>query len=62
MDAADSSAAIDEANLSIDFTIEPRFSDEDFFVFWFGSGVASATSLLFLFSFVFGSRWLLLLL
>jgi len=28
-----SSEAIDEANLSIDFTIEPLFSDREFFVF-----------------------------
>jgi hypothetical protein len=47
----------------MDFTIELRFSDDEFFVFWFGTGVVSATSLLFLFScFFLGRRWFLLLL
>jgi hypothetical protein len=36
---AASSAAIDEANLLMDFTIEPHCSDDEFFVFWFGTAV-----------------------
>jgi hypothetical protein len=51
---AASSAAINEAKLLIDFMIEPRFSDAEFLVFWFGIGMVSATSLLFLFSGFFG--------
>ncbi len=41
---------IDEANLSIDLTIDPRFSEAEFFVFVLdsGVGVAAETSLAFL--------------
>ncbi len=44
------SPAMDDANLSIDLTIDPRFSEAEFFVFWLdcGVGVAAETSLAFL--------------
>jgi hypothetical protein len=58
------SPAMDEANLSIDLTIDPCFSEVAFFVFWLDCGVGGAaeTSLAFLLKNYWCSSRLLLLL